>query len=80
MKNLYQQKELSSIDVPILGIMGENDDIEIRTLKEDLDLIASKAINCPSFTKKILKGANHSYERQEKPLSVEVLRWIQGLK
>ena len=76
LRNPKEFSELASINVPILGIMGEHDDIAIRTLKDDLDLIASKAINCPSFTKRFVKGANHNYERQEKDFAKIVLKWI----
>lgn len=73
-------KQLAKIDVPILGIMGEYDDIAIRTLKKDLDLIASKAINCPSFTKKFIKGGNHNYERQEKQFAKVIYDWASKIK
>jgi alpha/beta superfamily hydrolase len=72
--------ELASIDIPILGIMGENDDIAIRTLEEDLDLIVNKAVGCPSFTKKFIKSANHTYNGQEKQFSNVVLDWIKSIK
>lgn len=71
--------ELASINVPILGIMGEFDDIAINTLSEDLDLIASKATGTPSFTKKFIKGANHTYENEEQQFSDAVLEWIKAL-
>lgn len=51
MRNPREFSQLAAVDVPILGIMGENDDIAIRTLEEDLDLIASKAVGAPSFTR-----------------------------
>lgn len=51
MRNPEKFSELAQINVPILGVMGEKDDIAIRTLEEDLELIKEKAIACPSFTK-----------------------------
>ena len=76
LKNPEKFPELATINVPILGIMGENDDIAIKTLHEDLGLIASKAINCPSFTKKFIKDANHTYDRQEKQFANIIKAWI----
>ena len=79
LRNPDKFPELSSIDVPILGIMGEHDDIAIRTLEKDLDLIASKATSCPSFTKKFIKGANHTYDGEEKGFSRVILKWIKEI-
>lgn len=75
-RNPEEFKQLSLIDVPILGIMGENDDIAIRTLEEDLGLIAKKAINAASFTKLFVMGANHNYDRVEKDFAEVVLKWL----
>ena len=76
MRNPEKFPELAEIKVPILGIMGEHDDIVIRTLKEDLDLISSKAVGSPSFTREFIKGANHTYDQQEKAFSKMVLNWL----
>lgn len=59
--------------------MGERDDIAIRTLKEDLDLIASKAVGSPSFTKEFIKGANHTYDQQEGVFANVVTNWVKNL-
>ena len=79
LRNPKKFPELALINVPILGVMGEHDDIAIRTLKKDLDLIASKAINCPSFTKHFVENANHNYERQEKSFAKIILQWAKKL-
>jgi len=71
--------ELAQINVPILGIMGEEDDIAIRSLREDLDLIKAKAVNCPLFTKRFIKGGNHTYGGCENDFSQTVLSWVKGL-
>jgi hypothetical protein len=42
--------------------MGEHDDIEIRDLHEDIELIKSKATNCKDFEIIFIDGANHNYE------------------
>jgi len=69
-------KELSKINIPILAFLGEYDDIIIRSLTDDLQQIKAKAINCPDFESKILKGASHTYENKEKALSQLLLNWL----
>jgi len=79
MRNPEKFEELSSIDVPILGVMGENDDIAINTLENDLALIKSKALSCPQFSIEFIKEANHTYDRQEESFAKVVLSWIKNL-
>ncbi len=69
--------QLASINVPILGFMGEYDDIAIRTLEEDMDLIENRAIECPAFTKKYIPKASHTYDGVEENVSEIVLDWLQ---
>lgn len=76
MRNPDSFPELASVHVPILSIMGEYDDILVRSLQEDMDLLAQKATGTSSFTKEFIKGANHGYEDKEHELSETVLRWI----
>ena len=70
--------ELEAVDVPIYCIMGEYDDIAIRTLEEDMELLKSKATNSSSFDTHLLLGANHSYEGKEREFSECVFKWIKG--
>lgn len=77
LRNPKKFPQLATINVPILGMMGENDDIAIRSLEEDLKLIKTKATGAPSFIKKFIPKANHNYERQEKVFSNVVLEWIE---
>lgn len=79
LRNPDKFKELAQINIPILGIMGELDDIAIRTLEEDMNLIASKAVGSPSFTKEFIKGANHTYDQQEEMFAKVVTDWISKL-
>lgn len=79
LRNPDEFEELSQINVPILGIMGEHDDIAIKTLEEDMDLIASKAVNCPFFTKEFIKGANHTYDQQEEAFAKVITDWVDKL-
>ncbi|MBU1135338.1 MAG: alpha/beta fold hydrolase [Nanoarchaeota archaeon] len=79
LRNPASFPQLAKLDVPILAFSGENDDIAIRSLKKDLELIEKKAVNCPNFTSKILKGANHNYENKENELANMILNWIKKL-
>lgn len=79
LRNPDRFEELEAIKVPILDIVGEFDDIAIRTLEEDQDLLEKKATNCKDFTKEMVPGANHSYDRREKEFSEVVIKWIKGL-
>ncbi len=69
-------EELSQIHIPIFAFMGEHDDIIIRSLKDDLNLIKQKATSCTDFDLSILDGANHMYVNKEYELSNLVLRWL----
>jgi len=79
LRNPEKFPELAQINVPILGIMGEKDDIAICTLKEDLDLIKEKATGCPSFIKCFIKDGTHTYDNQEEQFANTVLNWIKEL-
>ncbi len=68
--------ELSHINIPIFAILGEHDDIIIRSLDKDLNTIKMKAINCPNFKSVVLKGANHVYGNKERELSQLLLKWL----
>ncbi len=71
--------ELASIKIPILCFYGEYDDTFIKSIKEDMGLIESKATSCPNFTKHILKLANHNYVNQEDALSEFLYDWIKKI-
>ena len=71
--------QLASITVPILCIMGEFDDIAIRTLSEDMELLKRKATGTPSFKTVLLPKANHGYEGQEKPFADTIVSWVKEL-
>ena len=69
-------EQLESIKIPILAFMGENDDIEINNLKDDLELIKNKATGCDNFQTFILKGATHAYDAREKELANKLFGWV----
>ncbi len=69
--------ELALVDVPIFALAGEHDDTAIRGLKEDLELIGSKATKCPAFAQILVPQATHCYDRYEQEFADIVLGWIQ---
>jgi pimeloyl-ACP methyl ester carboxylesterase len=69
-------EQLASIKQPILGIMGEHDDIEIRSLKEDIELIKSKATGTSEFKIAFIPGANHDYQNRETDFADVVTNWV----
>jgi pimeloyl-ACP methyl ester carboxylesterase len=78
-RNPEHFRELASINVPILAILGEHDDVVIKSAEEDLELLKSKSEKCLSFTKEIIKGANHNYEGREKELGKKIINWVKSL-
>ena len=76
LKNPTTFLALASINQPILCLMGENDDIIIRGLEKDLELIRQKATNCLSFTSEIIPGADHCYRGKETQFAEIILQWI----
>lgn len=79
MRNPDQYPELAAINLPILSIMGEYDDIVVRSLEEDMVLLAQKAISATSFTKLLIAGANHCYEDKEQELARQIWKWIKDI-
>lgn len=72
-------EQLVVIELPILGIMGEYDDIEIRNLTDDIELIKSKATSCLDFQIKFINGGNHNYENREDSFADIVVDWVKNL-
>jgi pimeloyl-ACP methyl ester carboxylesterase len=68
--------QLEKLRVPTLAFMGENDDIKIRDIVDDLALIKSKAVNCPDFMTKIIASANHYYYEKEKETADLIENWL----
>lgn len=65
-------KQFESIEIPILTFSGtEEADYYLH-----LDLLKAKAINCPKFDYKYIKGANHFYINKEKEIGELILNWI----
>ncbi|MBI5151804.1 MAG: alpha/beta hydrolase [Candidatus Pacebacteria bacterium] len=71
--------QLATVDVPILGFVGEFDDITMTTLEKDLDCIEKKATHCPAFTKLIIPQACHTYDGAEDAVAETIVSWIHNL-
>lgn len=80
MQNPEKWPQLASINVPILAFMGEYDDIAIRRLSEDLELIKSKATGTKEFTQTMISKASHVYDGQEKAVAEVILNWVKSLQ
>jgi predicted alpha/beta-fold hydrolase len=80
MRNPSSFPELESIKVPIMALMGEYDDIVVRSLHQDMDLLEAKSLEAKSFTKVFLTGASHTYDNRETELSQEILKWLDLLQ
>lgn len=76
LRNPDRFPELEAINVPTLCLMGENDDIAIRTLEEDIQLLKQKAVNAKSFDTYLIPGANHGYEGKEKEFAEQIIAFI----
>jgi alpha-beta hydrolase superfamily lysophospholipase len=70
---------LSNIKVPILAILGDKDDIIMKSPEEDLLTIKTEARSCPKFDYRIIKGAPHSYFAHEQELADTILGWLNNV-
>ena len=71
--------ELAKITVPILLVMGENDDVVIKSIEEDMELIQSKATGTNAFTMKIINDADHVYTDHEDKFAQIVTDWVESI-
>jgi len=69
-------EQLATIEQSILGLMGEHDDIEIRNLHDDIELIKSKATSCKDFEIRFISGANHDYQNREDEFANAIVDWL----
>lgn len=75
-ENPEEFKQLAKIDVPILAIMGSNDNVIIHSAKEDLEILKAKAALCPNFSYSIIEGADHRYMTKSKELANSITGWV----
>jgi hypothetical protein len=59
--------------------VGEYDDIKIRDLNQDMELIQSKATACPDFQTHFIEGASHNYENREEAFASVISEWVGGI-
>lgn len=69
-------KELSKVYIPILTFAGSE---EYPTFLKQ-DILKEKAISCPNFTNKIIKGSNHFYYRHELEIAEIILNWVKEME
>jgi len=79
LRNPTDFPELACITQPILCLFGENDDSVNKSITEDLAILNSKAVGTKSFTKAIIPGANHTYDRAETEFAQVVVDWIRNI-
>lgn len=72
LRNPAKWEQFSYIDVPILTFSGSCEE----PLYLNLEILKEKAINCPSFDFKIIKGAQHTYEGYELETIDCIIKWI----
>lgn len=79
LRNPLTFEQLATIQQPILNIVGEHDDIKIRDLNQDMELIRSKATACPDFQIQFIEGASHNYENREDAFASVISEWVKGI-
>jgi alpha-beta hydrolase superfamily lysophospholipase len=67
---------LQRITQPLLIVMGERDDIEIKTIADDIAALKAQATGAASVETHIVPGANHAYETHEQKLADILTGWI----
>lgn len=73
--NPSEWREFESINIPILSFSCECEEEYYKKL----DLLKSKAINCPQFSYKLIDNTGHTYNGQEDKTGNLILEWIQSL-
>lgn len=71
-RNPEKFEQLSKINIPIFAFSGENEE----ELYHKLDVIKSKALNCPSFDYTIVNNSGHTYKKVEDTVANLILNWI----
>ena len=69
-------KELKSVRVPTIVLVGSRDEHSDRPAKKLIDIFQSKAISAKSFSGIIIKNAGHGFYKKEKELAKEIINWI----
>lgn len=67
---------LSKIRIPTLAFLGGEDNAMVIPKMEALEILKSKAKNCPVFDIRIVENAPHSYFGHEKEVAMMIKDWI----
>ena len=68
---------LSAISIPTLAFLGSGKDSYLtKTPQESLEIVKSKANNCPKFTTAVIKDAPHSYFGHEQEVADLIADWL----
>ncbi len=68
-------EEFGQIRIPILAIFGSEEENSTRNVAKCLDLL-EKSSTSRNFSKKLIRGADHSFHGKEKALSSAINAWI----
>ena len=69
-------KELRSVKIPLLVVIGEKDQYLDRKAKDLTDTFAKNAISAKSFAGIVIKNADHGFYKKEKELAKTIVDWI----
>lgn len=72
-------KELKSVKIPLAVIVGGRDEYLDRPAKNLVKTFSEKAVNTKQFFGAIIKNALHGFQKKEKELSQEIIKFINGL-
>ncbi len=72
-------KELASISIPLLVLIGEQDEYLDRKPQDFINIFKIKAKSTKKFTGLIIKSADHGFYEKEKQLAQTIISWIKKL-
>jgi pimeloyl-ACP methyl ester carboxylesterase len=69
-------KELESIEVPVLALVGSVDEAFVDDPDVYLDQIRAEMTGAPSFKGRVIRGAPHNYLNFEKQVAESIATWL----
>jgi pimeloyl-ACP methyl ester carboxylesterase len=69
-------RELNSVPVPILAVVGSVDEAFVDAPADYLELIRAEAESSPCFTGRVIEGAPHNYLGSEADVAAAVQAWL----
>lgn len=67
---------INSITIPMLSILGTEDDGIVTNAYESTKMLEENATQCPKFRGEVFEGAHHSFRGYEKRITTTVLEFI----